>query len=238
MSNSIFQQLDFNDFAKDCKEIDIEIFSVEKFGIIKVYENEGQPALFLKEVESFDFQTLKLISEIQHTCWNFQKVLFLYVYTKTEIRIYNCSEKPFGYNVNDEKINLEKELQNLELFSCVETDQSKLKTLNNLFSRIAIDTGFIWSSLEANEIKKKINLQNRVDKFLIQSLIKVARALDDNGLNNKLIIHKLIMRSLFLFYLEDKKATSIDLYESFYVVLLLILTFSKVQKQLIIYLKN
>lgn len=215
MSDSIFQQLDFNDFAKDCKEIDIEIFSVEKFGIIKVYENEGQPALFLKEVESFDLQTLKLISEIQHTCWNFQKVLFLYVYTKTEIRIYNCSEKPFGYNVNDEKINLEKELQNLELFSCVETDQSKLKTLNNLFSRIAIDTGFIWSSGEANEIKKKINLQNRVDKYLIQSLIKVARALDDNGLNNKLIIHKLIMRSLFLFYLEDKKATSIDLYESF-----------------------
>jgi len=215
MSKSIFQQLDFNDFAKDSKEIDIEIFDVEKFGIIKVYENEGQPALFLKEVESFDLQTLKLISEIQHICWNFQKVLFLYIYTKTEIRIYNCSEKPFGYNVNDEKINFENELQNLELFSCEETDKSKLKTLNNLFSRIAIDTGFIWSSVEANEIKKKINLQNRVDKYLIQSLIKVARALDDNGLNNKLIIHKLIMRSLFLFYLEDKKATSIDLYKSF-----------------------
>ena len=50
MSNSIFQQLDFNDFAKDSKEIDIDIFDIEKFGIIKVYENEGQPALFLKEV--------------------------------------------------------------------------------------------------------------------------------------------------------------------------------------------
>ena len=73
MSNSIFQQLDFNDFAKDSKEIDIDIFDIEKFGIIKVYENEGQPALFLKEVESFDLQTLKLIAEIQHTCWNFQK---------------------------------------------------------------------------------------------------------------------------------------------------------------------
>ena len=215
MSKSIFQQLDFNDFAKDCKEIDIDFFDKEKYGIIKVYENVGQPAIFLKEVESFDLQTLKLIAEIQHTCWNFQKVLFLYVYTKTEIRIYNCSEKPFGYNVNDKNINFEKELKNLELFSCDETDKSKLITLNNLFSRIAIDTGFIWSSVEANDLKKKINLQNRVDKYLIQSLIKVARALDDNGLNNKLIIHKLIMRSLFLFYLEDKKATSIDLYESF-----------------------
>lgn len=215
MSNPIFQQLDFNDFAKDSKEIDIEIFDVEKFGIVEVYENEGHPALFLKEVESFDLQTLKLISEIQHICWNFQKVLFLYVYTKTEIRIYNCSEKPFGYNVNDEKINLEKELQNLELFSCVETDQSKLKTLNNLFSRIAIDTGFIWSSVEANDIKKKINLQNRVDKYLIQSLVSVSKELERLGLKDKELIHKLVMRSLFLLYLEDRGATSKDFYEQF-----------------------
>lgn len=215
MSNSIFQQLDFHDFAKDCKEIDIKIFDIGKFGNIKVYANEGQPALFLKEVESFDLQTLKLIAEIQHTCWNFQKVLFLYVYTKTEIRIYNCSEKPFGYNVNDEKINFEKELQNLELFSCDETDKSKLITLNNLFSRIAIDTGFIWSSVEANEIKKKINLQNRVDKYLIQSLVNVSKELEKFGLKDKELIHKLVMRSLFLLYLEDRGATSKDFYEQF-----------------------
>ncbi|MBZ4042777.1 N-6 DNA methylase [Flavobacterium hibisci] len=215
MSNSIFQQLDFNDFAKDSKEIDIDIFDIEKHGIIEVYENEGQPALFLKEVESFDLQTLKLISEIQHICWNFQKVLFLYVYTKTEIRIYNCSEKPFGYSVNDEKINFEKELQNLELFSCDETDKSKLITLNNLFSRIAIDTGFIWSSVEANEIKKKINLQNRVDKYLIQSLVNVSKELEKLGLKDKELIHKLVMRSLFLLYLEDRGATSKDFYEQF-----------------------
>lgn len=215
MSNPIFQQLDFNDFAKDSREIDIDIFDIEKHGIIEVYENEGYPALFLKEVESFDLQTLKLIAEIQHTCWNFQKVLFLYVYTKTEIRIYNCSEKPFGYNVNDEKINFEKELQNLELFSCDKTDQSKLKTLNNLFSRIAIDTGFIWSSVEANDLKKKINLQNRVDKYLIQSLVNVSKELEKLGLNDKELIHKLVMRSLFLLYLEDRGATSKDFYEQF-----------------------
>lgn len=215
MSNSIFQQLDFNDFAKDSKEIDIDIFDIEKHGIIEVYENEGYPALFLKEVESFDLQTLKLISEIQHICWNFQKVLFLYVYTKTEIRIYNCSEKPFGYNVNDEKINFEKELKNLELFSCDETDKSKLITLNNLFSRIAIDTGFIWSSVQANEIKKKINLQNRVDKYLIQSLVNVSKELEKLGLKDKELIHKLVMRSLFLLYLEDRDATSKDFYEQF-----------------------
>lgn len=215
MSNSIFQQLDFNDFAKDCKEIDIDIFDPEKYGIVKVYENEGQPALFLKEVDSFDIQTLKLIAEIQHNCWNFQKVLFLYVYTKTEIRIYNCSVKPFVLDKNITDLKLKNQLQELELFSCDETDETKLETLNVFFSRIAIDTGFIWSAIEAKEIKDKLNLQNRVDKYLIKSLINVSRKLQKEGLEDKDIIHKLVMRSLFLLYLEDKGATTKPFYAAF-----------------------
>ncbi|WP_300979317.1 N-6 DNA methylase [Flavobacterium sp.] len=215
MSNSIFQQLDFNDFAKDCKQIDIEIFDIERHGIVKVYENENQPALFLKEVDSFDIQTLKLIAEIQHNCWNFQKVLFLYVYTKTEIRIYNCSVKPFVLDKNITDLKLKSQLQELELFCCKETEEVKLKTLNILFSRIAIDTGFIWSTFEAKEIKDKLNLQNRVDKYLIKSLINVSRKLEKEGLNDKEIIHKLVMRSLFLLYLEDKGATTKPFYATF-----------------------
>lgn len=215
MSNSIFQQLDFNDFAKDCKQIDIDIFDIEKYGIVQVYENEGQPALFLKEVDSFDIQTLKLIAEIQHNCWNFQKVLFLYVYTKTKIRIYNCSVKPFVLDKNITDLKLKNQLQELELFSCDETDETKLKTLNILFSRIAIDTGFIWSAIEAKAIKDKLNLQNRVDKYLIKSLINVSRKLEKEGLKDKEIIHKLVMRSLFLLYLEDKGATTKQFYTTF-----------------------
>ncbi|EOG6917277.1 class I SAM-dependent DNA methyltransferase, partial [Flavobacterium psychrophilum] len=87
--------------------------------------------------------------------------------------------------------------------------------LNILFSRIAIDTGFIWSSIEAKEIKDKINLQNRVDKFLIQSLINVSRELEEQGLTDKNLIHKLVMRSLFLLYLEDRGATKKEFYGEF-----------------------
>lgn len=215
MIKSIIDQLDIIDFATDCKAFDIRLFDENRYGIVKVYSNENEPVLFIKEIDSFDNKSLKLIADIQHKCWNFQKVLFLYIYTKTEIRIYNCSEKPFVLDENITELKLNKELQELELYSCKETDNEKLEKLNILFSRIAIDTGFIWSSTEAKEIKDKINLQKRVDKFLIKSLINVADALDKKGLKNKFIIHKLIMRSLFLFYLEDRKATSNDLYHSF-----------------------
>lgn len=216
MPYSIINNLDISEFTKSCYEYDIDLFDNKKCGIVKVYGNENQPALFLKEVEAFDFETLKQIAKIQKACWNFQKVLFLYVYTKTEIRIYNCSKKPFGYDDNIKETDFKNKLEELELYSCKKTDVEKLKTLNTLFSRIAIDTGFIWSSEKALELRKKINLETRVDKFLVQSLINTAKALEKNGLSeNKLIIHKLIMRSLFLFYLEDRKATPAELYQKF-----------------------
>lgn len=215
MKNSIINNLDIIDFAKQSEVIGIDIFDVEKYGTITVYENEGQPALFLKEVDSFDTPTLKLIAAIQHDCWNFQKVLFLYVYSKTEIRIYNCSEKPFFLDKDITDLKLKDHLQELELFSCTEADKVKLETLNTLFSRIAIDTGFIWSTTETKGIKDKLNLQNRVDKYLIKSLINVSKKLEDEGLKDKDIIHKLVMRSLFLLYLEDKGATTKKFYSTF-----------------------
>lgn len=215
MKNAIINNLDILDFAKDCEVFDSDLFDKKKYGIIQVYENENQPVIFLKEVELFDFITLKQIAEIHKICWNFQKVLFLYVYTKTEIRIYNCSEKPFVYIDSTKENEIQQKLKNLEAYSCQKNDSEKLQILNIIFSRIAIDTGFIWSSEEAVEIRQNLKFQNRVDKFLIQSLIKTASALEKKGLKNKFIIHKLIMRSLFLFYLEDRKATAIELYQLF-----------------------
>ena len=40
MSNPIIQHLDFNDFAINCKEIDIDIFDEKEFGIVKVYAQD------------------------------------------------------------------------------------------------------------------------------------------------------------------------------------------------------
>lgn len=215
MQDSIINDLDILDFAKNSKVLDADLFNKDELGYVHFYENEHQPALFLKEVDSFDFTTIKQIAEIHKICWNFQKVLFLYVYTKTEIRIYNCSEKPFSFDSETKENEFVNKLEDIELYSCKETDKEKLKLLNTIFSRLAIDTGFIWSSDKAVEIRKKIKLQNRVDKFLIQSLINVSKELEAQGLNDKNLIHKLVMRSLFLLYLEDRGATKKEFYSEF-----------------------
>ncbi|NGX82713.1 N-6 DNA methylase [Aequorivita sp. KMM 9714] len=190
------------------------INQVKDFGIDEIYfstddNHNSYPAVFLKEVQKFDDLVLREIATAQKKIWNFKKVIFLYVYSETEIRIYNCAEKPLLIKSNDFDYN--KELKKLEIESYKFSDKNKLKELQNLFSTIAIDTGIIWTLKEAVEIRKKISLKRRVDKYLVDSLTYTAKQLQDDGLEINLI-HKIIMRSLFLLYLEDRGATDAKFY--------------------------
>ncbi|BBE17956.1 adenine-specific methyltransferase activity Eco57IA [Aquipluma nitroreducens] len=187
------------------------------FTIDSVYFNTDEngnsfPAVFLKKVTSFDEETLPVIADIHRKIWNYKKVLFLYVYSETEIRIYNCSEKPLIKT--KERFDYEKELKNIEIGTYIFSDRNQLQELNKLFSRIAIDTGIIWTSEEAVSIRLKINLQRRVDKYLVSSLVNTASKLKGDGLKLDLI-HKIILRSLFLLYLEDRGATDKNFYCQF-----------------------
>ncbi len=192
----------------------VVINQVKDFGIDEIYfstdENHNSyPAVFLKRVQKFDDRALRQVAIAQKKIWNFKKVIFLYVYSETEIRIYNCAEKPLLIKSDD--FDYKKELKTLEIESYKFSDKAKLQQLQNLFSTIAIDTGIIWTLEEAFEIRKKISLQRRVDKYLVESLTYTARQLQGEGLDVNLI-HKIIMRSLFLLYLEDRGATD----EKFY----------------------
>ncbi|MFA5619093.1 MAG: N-6 DNA methylase [Weeksellaceae bacterium] len=187
---------------------------IRDFGIDSVYFNTDYngnsfPAVFLKKVKSFDEKNLQEIAEIHKKIWNYKKVLFLYVYSDTEIRIYNCSEKPLIKT--KENFDYEKELQNVEIKAYQFSDKKQLEELNNLFSRIAIDSGIVWTLEEAQFIRDKIKLQRRVDKYLVESLVNTANELEQQGLEIE-FIHKIILRSLFLLYLEDRGATDEKLY--------------------------
>ena len=188
---------------------------VSEFGIDNVYiniddENKNAfPAIFIKKVSSFDSETLQTISNIHRKAWNYNKVLFLYVYSDTEIRIYNCTKTPVIQK--KEGLDYDKELKTLEISSYSYNDKDQIQELNTLFSKVAIDTGVIWTLDQAKFIRDKINLQHRVDKYLVESLINTTEQLKKDNLEIN-FIHKIILRSLFLLYLEDRKATDSNLY--------------------------
>jgi hypothetical protein len=187
---------------------------VHEFGVDSIYFNTDEngnsfPAVFLKKVKTFNVEALQAIADIHRKIWNYKKVLFLYVYSETEIRIYNCSEKPLIKTQED--FDYEKELQSVEIKTYQFSDKTQLEELNTLFSRIAIDSGIVWTLEEAQFIRDKINLQRRVDKYLVESLVNTAQQLEKQGLEIN-FIHKIILRSLFLLYLEDRGATDEKLY--------------------------
>ncbi|MBE98484.1 N-6 DNA methylase [Flavobacterium coralii] len=196
----------------DISDYQLEVIGLARtFGVDKVYFCDDFPAVFLKKVSNFDDAALMEIVGIHHDVWNYKKVLQLYIYSDSEIRIYNCSEKPI-YLAADTDFG--KETQKIELFRCEKSDTEKLSSLNKIFSRSAIDTGLIWTLEEAEGIRKKINLQRRVDKYLVNSLIGVASKLKEDGILDINLIHKLIMRSLFLLFLEDRNATDEKFYHA------------------------
>ena len=172
-------------------------------------ESKSYPAVFIKQVSVFDEFTIKKIANIQQKLWNYQKVLFLYVYNDTEIRIYNCTAKPFCRFRNSD---YDSELEKLELYRATSSDEDSISQLVSVFSAMAMDSGIIWSLPEAADIRSKINLQRRVDKYLVESLKRTTEKLQQIGLNDIAVIHKIILRSLFLLYLEDRGATDSKFY--------------------------
>lgn len=203
MDTSFFyEKLGYEQLVK-CSDIPVsnpEYRELGELGADKVYFSGDFPAILFKEVSMFDADALWQISEIQHKAWNYRKVMFLFVISDTEIRIYNCYEKP-KYLRPDADFDVE--LKPYEIFESKKTDKANLEILVELFSRVGVDCGTIWTSNYG--IREKINVRRRIDRVLVQSLVDMAEHLN-REIKNKEIIHGLLMRSLFILYLEDKGA--------------------------------
>ncbi|MDR0687511.1 MAG: SAM-dependent methyltransferase, partial [Prevotellaceae bacterium] len=200
--NFFYTELGFEQLF-DCSEITVscpEYRELENIGADKVYFSGNFPAILFTDVRSFNEQELRKIAEIQRRAWNYRKVIFLFAASDTEIRIYNCYEKP-KYLKRDADVNAE--LESYEVFKTSRDDSVNLKILVELFSQAGVDCGLLWTSEYG--IREKVNIQRRIDKYLVQSLKETAKMLS-NDIKDKNIIHGLLMRSLFILYLEDKGA--------------------------------
>ena len=176
---------------------DIEVL-VDKIGVDSVHCSGELPAVFFKKVSNFNNDTLEQIANIQRRIWNNSSVIFLYVLSPVEIRIYNCNEKPVF--LNRENLEIEQELHKKEIITCKKSDVDTLSNLVKIFSSVAIDSGKIWTS----EYSSKIKLQTKVDRYLVESLLNLASKLSEDLEDD--IIHSLLMRSIFIMYLQDRKA--------------------------------
>lgn len=181
---------------------------IRSLGIDKIHFSGKYPTVFFKKVKQFDDETFKQIATIHHKLWNYKKVMFLYVTSLTEIRIYNCTSKPIPFDKDSKDI--ESNIKNHEIAQSSFEDKEKLNQLLEIFSASAIDSGSIWT--RGKDYLKQIKLDKRIDNFLVKSLADLAKRFEKDNISLD-VIHSLIMRSLFVMYLEDKKATPQEFYQ-------------------------
>lgn len=198
---NFYKELQYNGLWESGVDSEEELAEYRHLGVDRVYFSDGYPAIFFKEVSQFDERALKEIANVHHLAWNYRKVMFLLVTSSVEVRIYNCCKKPFNYDKPG--INIGSQLANLELINAKHDDERALQTIKNLFSRIAVDSGTFWT--QEHELRQKVDIQQRIDKYLVKSLLTAAKALKASELDDD-IIHSLLMRSIFIMYLEDKGA--------------------------------
>lgn len=202
-SNHFLQELGFDTLVKELPE---EIANKIE-GIDGVHYSGEHPAIIIKKVQNFEPPVLINIAKIQKEIWNNGTVVFLYVVSPFEIRIYNCNAKPV-YSSDDE---IETILKEKQVETCTIDDKNKLAEIKHIFSAVGIDCGTIWMS-DAG-YAKKIRLKTKVDEYLVNSLIALAKKLVDdidktenNKKKSEEIVHSLLMRSIFIMYLQDRDA--------------------------------
>ncbi|MEL6721591.1 MAG: N-6 DNA methylase, partial [Bacteroidota bacterium] len=174
---------------------------VEDFGLDVVYFSGEFPSVYFKKINDFDSEeSRQAILSIHKKVWNQGKVPFLYVESNTEIRVYNCYEKPVHEEQQDRSIT------DIELYQTALNDLSELETV---FDKVSIETGHFWKH---NKFASQVKNEKRVEQELIKNLKKTRDRLKVDGLSTP-IIHNLLLRSLFILYLEDRKATDADFYQ-------------------------
>lgn len=205
----LYKQLDFTDSLTEQENVKsqyAEYAELASIGADKCYFSEGKPAMLFMDVRNFDALETQKIAKVLHRAWNYRKVLLLMVCGESEVRVYNCYTKPLYFST-DKKVNLDKAL----LCAAAYNDVERIQKVADCFSKIAIDNGTIWNA--DNTFVKKIELKNRVDAYLVNCLNETTGVLAKMGLTNE-IIHALLLRSLFILFLEDKgSAKEAGLYE-------------------------
>ena len=163
----------------------------------EIYFSGEHPFIHIMQLKQIDIPKIRMLHS---KIWNEGRSPFLAVITRTEMRLYNCYEPPVE---NDEEV--ENKLQ-IDRFQDIIEDLTRLK---NTLHQSKIDSGKIWDESYGN----KVSTKTRVDRKLVANLRFTRQQLYNGGKGLPLnVIHDLLGRTLFTFYLEDRKILTTEAY--------------------------
>lgn len=142
------------------------------------------------------------ITQLHKRVWSQSKAPLLFVTLPHEIRVYNGYRQP-AEDAEDDTGCLLQQLQELTDNLAAQEQIKRVLVDENHYERIYLETGAFWNTDEG----RRIDYQTRADKQLVDGMGQMRKRLTEAGLSNQ-VAYTLLGRSIFIRYLEDRKALS------------------------------
>ena len=163
---------------------------------------ENRP-VSIPQVYIYDFTTREKdagdddIGELHRKLWNSGQVPMFFIFTRTEIKIFNCLKNP-RFDPVTGKITTSP-LETIDLAANIEDQLEKKK--RNEFSARKFDNGSFW---DTSTYKDKFQLKDSSYEKLLKYLQEVRYHIIKEKKLPELIIDKLLVMSILLKYLEER----------------------------------
>lgn len=174
------------------------VINPEQINATAVYELSGSPCIYFTQLNEPNPREL---AKLHKLCWNHGLAPMLWVITPDEVLLYNSYSQPKEQDEIDPNRNL------IEKFKTTESD---LERMNKYASRLQIESGEFWQWEKA----KKIDRQQRVDSVLVKDLNDAEKELTENQKLDRQFAHALLIRSVFVAYLQDRGILNQDFFSN------------------------
>jgi hypothetical protein len=161
-----------------------------------IFELSGSPCIYFTQLEQSEPDPREL-ARLHKLSWNHGLAPMLWVVTPTNVRLYNCYSEPTQDNPES------------NLIALFEDTEASLRQLNKYASRLQLESGEFWQWQNAKQIDRK----KRVDRVLVEDLQKAEKKLREQGLVAQ-VSHALLMRSIFVAYLQDRGILGVQFFRS------------------------
>jgi len=174
-------------------QIKIHIEEAKKYKPTAIYVTEFENGSVKPQIYIYDNTSNQLTdSEItnQHKrLWNAYKVPMFFVFTKTEVKVYNCLEKP---NINEAN----GQLENITPFETIQL----LSKITEEFQATMFDSGAFWNS----KYKDNFSFSNSVYESLLNELKDLRKKLISKNILSVKTTESLLIKTILLRYLEER----------------------------------
>ncbi len=191
----------FLDSYTDNLEVKIYLNEAKQYKPTAIYfvksSNRLKPLIYIYNNTNNQYN-IEDLSKLHKQLWNAYKVPMFFLIEATEIKVFNCLEKP---NIENGDL---KPVSPLEIINMTSNIISEFKA--NMF-----DSGAFWSTKYAHNFQ----YSNSVYEILLDELKKERKRLIDENILSQKTTDSLFMKSILLKYMEERGVFKKDYWKKF-----------------------